>query len=241
MKTNKHVKTYAKALLTSLCLFVAFPSVASLTLVSASFSGNDCKKDSIFGSKNGFGNCTLTYDDEYTYGKATFKLDKNFDKTDGEFNHIDWDFSPNSNTTEENSKGTWHYTGNGPGIRFWTAKAGSGDEATIDGGFKLFWYINTDEDIYSNCIDPSPVNDTNFNSACLNLAKTVTSGDWFTPAKTDGTNRGLSHLTFFGGPSTPCTTNCGPAVVPEPQTLMLLALGMLGLVARQKRTTVKNS
>ncbi|SEK87140.1 PEP-CTERM protein-sorting domain-containing protein [Colwellia chukchiensis] len=242
MNINKRIKTWSKALLACVCVLIAMPSMATFTsLQSASFSGNDCssKKNAVFheagyNGYNGFNACRIAIDDNL--GNTVYLADviAKFDTNgsspsyteSGQFaadiQQSDWSFG---NVGKNYKTGTWTYTGGSPGIKFWTAKAGN--------GFNLFWLVdNTPE--ASNACQPST-----FTLACLNLAKTVTSGSWTTPLNKKGNPRGLSHITFFGGTTQPCTSNCGSTTVPEPQTMVLLALALLGLVARQKRSTTK--
>ncbi|TWX57781.1 PEP-CTERM sorting domain-containing protein [Colwellia hornerae] len=138
-----------------------------------------------------------------------------------------WDFS---GLSEENKTGTWSYDNDFPDIRFWISKAGSGNN---NDGLRLFWNIKTSDNTNNVCANESNTVDGDFNLRleCMNLAQSVTIGDWTTP-----NNKGLSHITFFGGL---CTYDCpGPVTTPvsEPATIAILALGLLGLGVRRKKT-----
>lgn len=107
-----------------------------------------------------------------------------------------------------NAVGNWSYTpeGDDPGIRYWSVKAGS--------GFNLFWYV--DDANSETCTGNT------YTLACLNLAEVVTEGSWFTPGEKD-----LSHIAFYN--SEP------PTYVPEPGSIALLGLGLLGLGLSRRR------
>ncbi|NWO08302.1 MAG: PEP-CTERM sorting domain-containing protein [Alteromonadaceae bacterium] len=104
--------------------------------------------------------------------------------------------------------GSWTYTPDpdDPGIRYWSVKAGN--------GFNLFWYVDDAND--NTC------SGNTYTLACLELAEVVTEGTWFTPGE-----KGLSHIAFYN--SEP------PTYVPEPGSIALLGLGLLGLGLTRRR------
>ncbi|UUO25176.1 PEP-CTERM sorting domain-containing protein [Colwellia sp. M166] len=248
MRISKHISTLTNALIASFCILMAFPSMATPTttdkLISHYFAGdNDCNNPYFQDpGSNSFSTCKVaigTFDVDKVYlADVIAKFDTIKDSTSpsytesdnyaADIEQADWTFGNNGGELDSDYKvGTWTYTGGSPGIRFWTAKAGN--------GFNLFWLVDDTTDANNAC------NPETYTLACLNLAKTVTSGSWTTPVGTNGKNKGLSHLTFFGGTITTCQQNCSPIVVPEPQTIMLFALAMLGFVVRRERSTIKQS
>lgn len=245
MTINKRITAYTKGLLASCCLLLALPSMAGVTLMSHFFSGdNDCN-NAYFQDpgENSFDTCKVAIGefgvDKVYLADVIAKFDTVDNSTSPEYteskkykadiDQSDWTFGNGGQLDESYKTGTWEYSGGSPGIRFWTAKAGGGGNS--GGGFNLFWLVDDTTEATNAC------NPDTYTLDCLNLAKTVISGSWSTPE-----GKGLSHITFFGG-LLACTAPCGgdSTVVPEPQTLMLLALGMLGLVARQKRLKAKKS
>lgn len=256
MNITKQLKTLSNALITSALVLLAPQSLATLTssetLMSASFSGeNDCSNgffhEDGYKGYTGFSACRIAIED--TNG-VTIKLSDVIAKFDtgtsltptyteskqfeDDVQQSDWQFGKDTNTpdsgdlTDAYKQGNWNYGNTFPGIRFWTAKASN--------GFNLFWVVDKDTDGTS----PDACDPNSFTLGCLNLAKTVTSGSWTTPAKDNGQLRGLSHITFFGGigttpPCDPSAPGCGSTSVPEPKTIMIFALALLALVVRQKR------
>lgn len=228
--------------------------VNGVTTVSVGISvNNECSgNDAYFSTGNGFSNCQISVlddsDKRHYLADVIAKFDTNEKvKLSDEYASYSesvkykdivepgmWDFT----SSEENKTGKWTYTNPNkyPDIRYWIAKAGGGKR---DSGFRLFWTIENNEDGYckqgtlgddsQGTVDDDSI-EHNLNFECMNLAQSVTSGDWTTPA-----NKGLSHITFFGGL---CTVNCDvpPIPVPEPSTLVIFALGLLGLGVRRKQS-----
>ncbi len=232
MNINKKIAAYTYTLIASIGLLVTLPSYATLTEMSFIVEKDtDCGANGYFHNEDstdtGFTACEIFYEttNEVQYLNVGANVIDKYNPENGTWeNNNDSGFKLNFDAKPD-KRGTWSKAAgatNFPEVRFWIAKAGN--------AFQLFWMVE------DNAASTAACNPSSYTLDCLNLAQVVDQGRWSVPSK-----NGLSHLTFFGGPSTPCTTNCGPAVVPEPQTLMLLALGMLGLVARQKRTSVKNS
>tara|TARA_R110001583_G_scaffold193956_1_gene363761 strand:+ start:3544 stop:4245 length:702 start_codon:yes stop_codon:yes gene_type:complete len=233
VKINKNITTYTCALIASLSLLVALPSSAALTQMSFIVEDEtDCGANGYFhnedSTESGFSACEIFYQTT-TNSVEYLNVGANvIDKYDAETelweseDGSDFDLSFNKKNPEK--RGSWSKASgvtDFPEVRFWIAKAGN--------AFQLFWMVEDNTESTNAC------NPYSYTLECLNLAQVVDQGSWAVPSK-----NGLSHLTFFGGTNeTTCTENC-PVTVPEPQTIMLLALAILGLVAR-KRSTVKNS
>jgi hypothetical protein len=211
--------------------------------VSISASNECASNNAYFDDVSGFSNCRIYIDDggERKYlADVIAKFGTKDDDSSLEIGYGEYEESTKyktlveSNmwtfdTTGENKTGTWVYNNANdyPDIRYWIAKAGGGKNGS---GFRLFWTIENNDDGY--CKQGIEGNDSvehNLNFECMNLAQSVTTGDWTTPA-----NKGLSHITFFGGM---CSVNCDdPATaVPEPSTLIIFTLGLLGLGIRRKQ------
>lgn len=233
MKFKKCITSYIHALIASSCVMLAFPSMADYThtqmeweIVNGDYlntsTKNDCGTNKFFSTGTGFSDCEVFYRD--TNGNITYLQGVTGDPDDfntdaiAKYEDGSWKEGGLNITMTGNKTGSWSANGQPlPDIRFWTAKSST--------GFKLFWMV--DLTTAGNACD------TVFSVACLNLAHTTDSGSWTTPG-----NKGLSHLTFFGGPSTSsgCAPNC-PVTVPEPKTIMIFALGLLALVVRKKHLT----
>jgi hypothetical protein len=227
--------------------------VNGVTTVSVGIpSNNECSAQGAYfddianadTTTSGFSNCRISVEDssgELHYLAnviAKFGTNENVDLSDGyqEYaestqyeNDVDENMWTFKNETDANKKGTWSYDNAYPDIRFWIAKAGGGQNGS---GFRLFWTIENNDAGYckQGTVDDDGI-EHNLNFECMNLAQSVTTGDWTTPV-----NKGLSHITFFGGL---CTVNCddGPVTtVSEPTTFVIFALGLLGLAVRRKQS-----
>ncbi len=108
---------------------------------------------------------------------------------------------------DDGSAGSWTYTQgqDDPQVRYWSAKGGNQ-------GFNLFYYVPDEYD--AECAG-------SFESSCLDRALARFSGEYFTPSG------GLSHLTFYDTE--------GEVSVPEPGTLALLGVGLLGIAGASRR------
>jgi len=240
--------SFLKAALLSLSFTLCSFATAQLTQVSVLIepTSNDCGTNKYFddpnGTLTGFSNCRIFVDNggELAYlsdviikfGSGSENFDNSLVNNTAE---ISSNYTGNTQASEfalafddnTNSSGTWTYNNNVfkyPDIRFWTAKAGN--------DFLLFWMVDATE-IPTNCT--AGENGANLTYGCMSLAESVTTGTWTTPE-----SRGLSHITFFGGLCSESDvnfdSNCGPGTeVPEPTSIALFALALLGITARHKR------
>lgn len=189
-------------------------SVIGFSQVSVNISSSDGKNINDCSGYFGQGekNCEISYVPNYKEVDNGIYLNK-FDQKDVK-NSADWNF------TSSNSNGTWTYKNTGekfPSIYYWVAKGGNS-------GFILNWIISDEKK--SVCGD-----NAKFTYNCLNAAVSVTTGTWSTPMNAKNstyktTQAGLSHMTFYGAKP-----------VPEPETLALFAIALLGIAVRRKTSS----
>ncbi|WP_286270580.1 PEP-CTERM sorting domain-containing protein [Thalassotalea hakodatensis] len=227
-----------------IALFSSSSAVAGLTTVATFIDAkNDCKgffdNTSSIGisntSGNGFGNCQIYSQDEngvkHNMAWVLAKFDgesRDFEegnKFKSDTRRANWNFQnrPRKRKPGNGSSGTWNFDNDKVDIFYWLAKAGT--------GFNLFWTVD-DSTINSGICTPfngtnASVFSTNLNLDCMSAAVAVNEGVYLTPSE-----KGLSHLTFFGNTSTV------PVVVQvsEPGILLIFSLGITGLFfARRQR------
>jgi hypothetical protein len=248
-------KLFPKILLLGLSFFVSHFANAELTQVSVLITqdNNDCNGyfDDPNPVYNGFSSCRITMEDSngdsHTLSDVIIKFDQEGAAPEISTQYLDpvekvlasdfdftFDNTPNGSGSWEYNDGVYKY----PDIRFWTAKAAGGGNS--GGGFGLFWMVNNIDT--TTCTAGENANNLTF--ACMNLAQSVTTGAWTTPKDKD-----LSHITFFGGLCTEAEianslNGCAgtppptpPANVPEPTSIALFALALLGVAARRNNFT----
>lgn len=222
--------SFSKALILGFSLFVSYTATAKLTTVgdliqvSITIKGNDCA--GYFGAN--FNACEITHvksGDTEVFASIMGKFDTE-NSSGTEFSAgssaSDWTFNGSSaNSTDNRKNGTWKYVGNSyPGVSYWAVKGGP--------KFTLNWMINkSDKALCKNLARTKN---------CLSLALAVTEGSWLTPKNKNNDKRyDLSHISFYGNK---CDNNCATTQVPEPTSIALFGLALLGLSAR-RRTNLK--
>ena len=198
----------ASAVTTSISDIIIGSSTGAYTQVSVLVDSNECQGDLFTKTK---GDCVISL------GGVTLEDGELLVKFDYQTQITDQNFIYTQNT--DSSIGSWTSTPNTiyPNIYFWVAKATS--------GLILNWVVPTSI-TGSVCYGPLTYD-------CLNAAQSVTTGTWVTPSNGGGL-AALSHLTFYGGDQQP-----DPSVkVPEPETLTLFAIALVGLSLQRKRKSV---
>jgi len=230
--------SFSKALLISLSFLISHAANAELTTVGdlvqisvnipeyeqdgGEINTNDCS--GYFGQP--FTECKITHvpsEDSQVFATIMGKFDVGT-PSESEFTSgsaaDDWTFNGGtSNEPEDAKSGSWAYSGTTyPGVSFWVAKGGSE-------GFILNWMVSQ-ESVNNNLCSVG----NEFTIDCLSVSIAVTSGSWVAP---DPYN--LSHISFYGNK---CDNNCDPTPVPEPTSIALFALALLGIAARRKKYTL---
>jgi hypothetical protein len=206
----------------------------------------ECKNSGLFTGK-GFSKCQISVQDEvndenpYSYDtlikySGNLFVDEISDDYKDEIIDLNNDFKF-TNVTNNKASGTWTYDSDNvesPDIRFWLAKAGSGNS---NSGFILFWQVDDIAIDNGDCI-AGESSSSNSSFDCMSLAKSVTTGTWVTP-----NDKNLSHITYFGGlckddeTRAGCDTTTAAQAVPEPSSIALFSLALFGIVTQRKKLT----